>query len=437
MKYLEVRNIKKAGALGVLGVVALSPMLGVPQSAQAAPPAHAPAYGARRNGGGDFRNNSELRTRLRGTVVEDRDYSFVLRTDDGRRVLIQTGNVPANVNRGDRVTVRGFYTGDSFTARRVRVTDDDNWDWNDDWNDNDNWDDGYNRVTVRGIVTRDLWDNDEFEIRAENGRTYRVNTRRNQPRSISRGDRVEVIGDINGSVLRAESVRILSDSNGGWNGGWGNITLSGIVTRNLEGRRFEIRDNNGRTLQVIADSEPRNIARGDRVYITGRLERNVFRASTVSRNSPFEGSVGSRVNFPGVVTSIQSSTRFAVRGDNGRTYSVQLNQQLPKKIDVGDRIRVQGTVVYGGVVRANDVDLLDNYNKRDDRENEGRREVNISAVVTGSAWLGGLLTVRADNGQEYRVRTNIGQDLRRGDRVRIRGRLEGNGVIAATSITRY
>jgi cytochrome c-type biogenesis protein CcmE len=348
------------------------------------------------------------------------------------------------VRNGDRVVVRGEYVGSALQARRVRVTNDDNFDWNDnnDWDDN-GWDDNndYNRVTIRGVVTRDLWDNDEFEIRAENGRTYRVNMRRNQPRNLSQGDRVEIIGDVNGNVLRAESVRIISDNNGGWNGGLNSTTLSGVVTRDLEGRRFEIRDSSGRTVQVISESEPSRLRRGDRVYLRGRWERNVFRATSVSLNdinSGYGSTVGSRVNFPGVVTSIASNNRLAVRGDNGRTYNVQLNEQLPRKIDVGDRVRVQGTVIYGGVVRATDVDLLSNVNKRDERENNGGRyDVNLTGVVTSSTLLGGLITVRGDDGRDYRVRVSLSQDVRRGDRVRIRGYRDGNGLVTATTITRY
>src|SRR4028118_1731898 len=49
MKYIEIRPdiSKKLGALSAIGVVAFAPLFGAAQSAQAAPPDQAPAWGLR------------------------------------------------------------------------------------------------------------------------------------------------------------------------------------------------------------------------------------------------------------------------------------------------------------------------------------------------------------------------------------------------------
>ena len=62
--------------------------------------------------------------------------------------------------------------------------------------------------TLDGIVTNDLR-GDAFALRANNGRHLRVVVRGNEPRRISRGDRVRVHGYSDNGIFRARSVNIL------------------------------------------------------------------------------------------------------------------------------------------------------------------------------------------------------------------------------------
>jgi predicted RNase H-like nuclease (RuvC/YqgF family) len=62
--------------------------------------------------------------------------------------------------------------------------------------------------TLDGIVTNDLR-GDAFALRANNGRHLRVVVRGNEPRRISRGDRVRVHGYSDNGIFRAQSVSIL------------------------------------------------------------------------------------------------------------------------------------------------------------------------------------------------------------------------------------
>jgi len=208
-------------------------------------------------------------------------------------------------------------------------------------------------ITVVGTVVRDLVGQDRFTVRLENGRTVEVISRDREPLRISRGDRVELRGDFEKQLFIADSVRILD--NRGPNAGQQN-TLSGRVVRDIYGRDFELRRDNGSVVRVRSlRPEPIRLSNGDRVTVKGHFEGSLFIARDVDiqRNDDRQ-----KVDFPGTVERRVESGRLLVRGDNGRTYTVISNASF-SRFDRDDRVRVRG-FVNGDIVAADSVVLLKN-----------------------------------------------------------------------------
>jgi len=376
MKYIETRInwTKKLGAAAALGTFAFAPFFSAPQGAQADPPSHAPAHGYRRN-----------------------------------------------QNNGD---------------------------WNRDQ---------AQRVTHTGVVISAFAGNG-FTLRTDSGRTLRVQANNTVPRNLSNGDRVSVYGYAsNNGMFIGESVRVLSSAGRDGRDGWWNRdrddrdeygeddwyrrdvnterTVSGVVTRDLGGNAFELRTDDGRLVTVRArNGEPARLTRGDRVVVQGRFNtnRNEFVSDSVriTRNE-----VGGRVNFPGTVTSVDSANRLRVRGDNGRTYTIATRSGLPSSLRSGDRVRVTGDV-RRGIVAADRIQVLNRNDDRRNRDDDDKR-ISFTGVVTEVAWLGSSLTVRRDDGKEFRLTTprNAGS-FRRGDRVRVVGIRLDNNRVQADTVTR-
>jgi len=453
MKYIEVRTnwSKKLSALSALGIVAFAPLFGATQSAQAAPPDHAPAWGFRN------RNNSDTTTQsysLSGVVTSRFNGGFMLRTDNGRNLRVETNYEPRNLTTGDRVSVNGRFSGGTYLADSVRVVRDRDDDWND--RDDDNWNNrgdvwtGRNvegrRVTATGVVTRDLPAENAFDIRTDSGLPVRVRTRSNEPRRLSVGDRVEVSGFAERGFLRADNVRLLDDRNNPRD--TNQRTVTGTVTRTTANPDdFEVRFDSGRTALVRArrareqQGTLSRVSRGDRVVLDGRFSSTgtefIANRIRITRDRDTNGDVeGSRVSFPATVISVDSATRLQVRGDNGRTYIVDTRSVVSSNVDPGDRVRVVG-VVRSGVVRAERVDLTDRVGRG---STNGQRRIDFAATVIegGSLWGGNMLNVRGDNGRTYSVSVprNSQSNFRRGDRVRVVGLQLENNRIQATSVTR-
>lgn len=402
MKYIEIRNTssQKLSTLGVLSAFALAPFFAASEAVQADPPAHAPAHGYYKNkgkgkrgresrpqpngrrdydGDGDYDaddRNTEYspvnagNITLNGTVTRDLRGGdrFQVRADNGRTYEVVSHNrEPLRLSSGDRVQLSGHVDDDLFIADSVRIVD--------------NVGGGaYNNqnITVNGTVTRDLRGGDRFQVRGDNGRIYEVVSHNREPLRLSSGDRVQLSGHVDRDLFIADSVRIVTDRNGGNNrpGGYGRGggynggnngsynnggvnqgDLSGVVTRDLGKDRFEIRADNGQTYTVrTRQSEPIRLTGGDRVVLRGKFgPSGLFVADSVriTRNDDRTAN-GSRVNFSGTVISVQSSTRLVVRGDNGRTYPVRTSNS--NEFKRGDQVQVVGTAQRGsGIVIASSV----------------------------------------------------------------------------------
>jgi len=299
---------------------ALAPLFVALATAEAQPPDHAPAWGYRNKKGkgkgksgakhrrdrdddydddedddfdrrnrrrdSDFNRNdrSDRRITLVGVVREDLSGNrFELRSDNGRTYLVRARNgEPGNLDRGDRVRVRGFFDGNVLVADDVRLIGNFDRDFD--------RDDRFGRqITLTGVVTNDL-SGDQFLLRSDNGRTYRVVFHRNvdEPQGLSEGDRVRVRGHYDRDILVAHDVDILRnrdrDDFDRDNPFGGTRTVRGIVTNDLQGDQFVLRADNGRTYRVVFHrniDEPNGLSEGDRVQVRGHLDRDVLVAHDV------------------------------------------------------------------------------------------------------------------------------------------------------------
>lgn len=293
------------------------------------------------NGG----NGNGQRTVITGIVVRDVvGDAFTVREDGtGRTILVELvqGDEPQQLSRGDRVRVRGALTRNNvLRARRVQVL-----------NNRDGNDGNSSRRTLTGVVTRDL-SGSRFELRADNGQTYTVRLTISETERLTRGDRVRVIGDLrnerdNGRPLFvATRITFLQDRNGG-NGG-NRQSFTGVVQRERDNDRFELRQTNGRVLRVEPSSgvDLSSHNNGDLVRVEGyvqgdRLIANNLRVIGNGGNY----ALGQRVDFRGTVVGVNESRQIQVRGDNGRLYEVRISSGT--RFRRSQRVHVRGVVRYG------------------------------------------------------------------------------------------
>ena len=144
------------------------------------------------------------------------------------------------------------------------------------------------------------------------------------------------------------------------------------------------------------------------------------------------GNNGQRITFGGIVTrDIGSDRRFTVRADDNRTYRVLTQSNEPRRLSVGDRVRVSGYVsgnTRDGLFRADSVQIVNNRDGNYGGNYNGGQRINFVATVLSNN--NGIMRVRGDNGQTYRVRWH---EVKVGGRVRIQGRFV-NGIVQADSV---
>ena len=231
---------------------------------------------------------------------------------------------------------------------------------------------------LRGTVDR-VFSARSFDLRANDGRIYRVNMRVSV--GLEARSEVRVRGDLRGSTFDARTVtvgdfsdnRYDDDYNGGYNngnndynnGGYNNggdngqyqgqnVTLRGRITRVYSRTDIEVRDDDdGRTYRVRTDRAlDYSIREGDRIETTGTLNGTDIRANSAVA---IDGSVGNNgnygnngndanfVNFSGPILSIDLNREEAtVRAGNGYTYTIRARRSQLDDFRVGQRVRVQG-----------------------------------------------------------------------------------------------
>jgi outer membrane lipoprotein SlyB len=204
-------------------------------------------------------------------------------------------------------------------------------------------------------------------------------------------------------------------------------TYEGTVTRDLSGSRFQLRATDGQLITVrLRRDEPQRLSVGDRVRVSGTLRRDYqdrngadFVADRLQILSNVGGDYGSgngtarRVSFPATVLDRDGSRRLTVRGDNGRTYTVESRYDIIR-VDDGDRVRIEG-LSRGSVVTAATVSLL----RDSDNPIFDGRDREFLGRVTRVDTLQDVIVVRDDStGRTYTFRPRQAEDFRVGQRVR-------------------
>lgn len=286
---------------------------------------------------------------------------------------------------------------------------------------------------LRGTVFR-RFDDRFYEIRDERGSLVRLVLDINATRRLNAGDRIEIRGRQEGDIIIGYDVIPLD---GTLPNPAGETVIRGTIARDLPDRNvrrdeFEVRAEDGRLLQVIADDELTNrFAVGDRVELRGRFIGNRFEATSLIRqgtDAPGGGDYTDRVDFSGTVSRILNANRLEVRGDNGRMYTVDLRNATGNAVRVGDQVRLIGTVAPNGTVW---IDQIIRVGAGGGGTGFGQA-VDFPATVVSSTF--NELRVRGDNGQIYNVRHNQPRAFQAGLRVRVVGTSNGNSI-DSTSVT--
>lgn len=310
-----------------LSGLALSALIAAPLAApaQAKPKDDAPAYGYYKNGKKDKRDRDDYSGRSNR------------RSDDGRGYEDEDGY---------------GYSDDNIGRRASRV-----------------------RRTLEGVVTRDLGGN-RFEMRVDNGRVLTVRSRREEPNSLSEGDRVRVTGFSragrednrgNGGDARAdfvaESLRILANvddgyyngNNGGYYGGDGSarrVSFPATVLDRDSSRRITVRGDNGRTYEVESRSSVTRVDDGDRVRVEGVSRNGVVTDARIVllRNSDSPAYDAQNTNFVGRVIRVDERQNLIVVREDGTGRSYTFRPKQAEDFDVNQRVRAYATVQNGRAI---------------------------------------------------------------------------------------
>ena len=228
---------------------------------------------------------------------------------------------------------------------------------------------------LRGTVDR-VSNANSFDLRARDGRIYRVNMR--VPLGLQKQSEVRVVGDLRGSTFDARLVTVGDFGNDRTDDGYGDynddgynnggdynnggntnppsnyqgqqVTLTGRITRLTSRTDFEVRDDDDGTIyRVRTDSAlPYSIRQGDRIEARGELNGNTVRANSAiavddRSNGGDQNNGGSFVRFSGPILSIDLNREEArVRAGNGYTYTIRARRSQLDDFRVGQRVRVEG-----------------------------------------------------------------------------------------------
>ncbi len=229
---------------------------------------------------------------------------------------------------------------------------------------------------LRGTVDR-VFSARSFDLRADDGRIYRVNMR--FAVGLEARSNVRVRGDLNGSNFDARTVTVSEfrddrynddrddnyndddydngdyDDNG--NGGQyqgQSVTLRGRVTRVISRTDIEVRDDDDGRIYRVQSDRPFNytVREGDRIEARGELNGNTIRADSSSGIGADNGNTGDYddndgganfVNFSGPIESIDLNREEArVRAGNGYVYTIRAPRSQLDDFRIGQRVRVQG-----------------------------------------------------------------------------------------------
>ena len=210
--------------------------------------------------------------------------------------------------------------------------------------------------------------------------------------------------------------------------------VHGTVSRVRLRDYFELRASDGRTYRVVSHDgdEDFNVSSSDRVEVRGHIVHDVIVAHGVRETG--YGYDDRQVDFPATVTSLGGYYRLTVRGDNGRTYTIDARSRLPYNLSVGDYVRISGTWNGSTVTAEQIVVLRDGYG---DGGGYGDRYVDFPGTVSEVDRYRNTLRVRGENGVTYPVSYTGADQFERGDRVRVVGTFDGYAVRASAVYRRW
>jgi hypothetical protein len=207
-------------------------------------------------------------------------------------------------------------------------------------------------------------------------------------------------------------------------------SYEGLVSHVRARDYFDFRAADGRSYRVVAqdDNARWDISTNQRVRVRGHLAGDILIANSVR---PVGYSGNRRVDFPGTVTSIIGVSRLTVRGDNTRTYTIDMRSRLPYGLSAGDYVRIEGNWDGYSVV-ANQITILsDGHNGGGTAD----RPVDFPGMITDVDRNRNTLSVRGENGLTYTVSYNGSDRFTNWERVRVVGYFDGYNV-RATLVTR-
>ena len=217
--------------------------------------------------------------------------------------------------------------------------------------------------------------------------------------------------------------------------------LQGTVSRVWARDYIELRATDGRSYRVVwyQDGGNFNLSTGARVEVTGRVTGDLVVAHRY-RDAGY-GYGNRQVDFPATVNSISNYSRLSVRGDNGRTYTVEARGRLPYSLSTGDYVRVVGSW-NGSTVSADQIIVLrDGYNSGYGGGHSGGygsgygNSVDFPGIVTSLDRYRNTLSVRGENGVTYSVSYAGADRFGLGERVRVVGTFDGY-TVRANSVSR-
>ena len=319
-----------------------------------------------------------------GTVVEVRAGRGFTFTPDNRggTYTVTSNNVPAGLNRGDKVRVRGTLNGNQVAATDIRLTQ------SNPNNNNNSAQDVTGRVeAVRG--------NDGFTFRPDGrNETYTVRSN-NLPRGLNAGDTVRVRGTLRGNQLDATEVRIVTNGNNTN----GTFDVTGTV-RAVRNDGFTFRpDGRSDDYTVRGTNFPRDLREGDKIRVRGDVRgRDVTNAQVqnaytqTGRDEPKRGvGNGEAVEFDAQINAVKGRRQVQAHLPNGTRYEIYSDRDL--NLREGDYIHIRGIARRGGFYAidadnvtqssANDyrnqgVEIRTGLNNRDRNNNDNRYNDNTT-----------------------------------------------------------
>jgi translation initiation factor IF-1/putative component of toxin-antitoxin plasmid stabilization module len=295
----------------------------------------------------------------------------------------------------------------------------------------------YNRENTRitGVVTREPR-NDEFEIRSDDGRRYLVTAERRDIPRLRAGDRVEVIGRLNGNTLEA---RTILRTGGGTGGDNFNTVLRGTVVSQVNDSSLELRAEDDRFYRVRPRfGALRRFSIGDRVEARGEFDRDrIFVADTIVMQG--SGDTGNRVTRRGTIVNIVDAAVFEMRGDDGTAYRVQAPFRAQRStapvVRLNDRVEVTGYFDRDRILIAENVQLLGNSSGGGDVGTRITRRGTVINIVDAA-----VFEMRGDDGTAYRVsgtfraQRSTAPVVRLNDRVEVTGYFDRDRILIAENV---